>query len=150
MRLETVKLDRALAHFPAFGMKKIGNRFESCRLAGAIRAKQRNDAAARNFERDTLQHENHMVVNDLDIVDRKNSVVRNRRRGCRVHEPFPRKFVRGQTSQIECLAPSAYVLLLGSELTTTCRKAQSASANPCSFRRSPSQPLPNAGERHPS
>ena len=42
-------------------------------------SEQRDDPAFRNLERDALQHEDHMIVDDLDAVDRQADA---RRRMC--------------------------------------------------------------------
>ena len=71
-----VELDRALRHLAALGVEQVGDRLQRRRLARAIRAQQRDDAAARHGERHALQHQDHVVVDDLDIVDRQDRVGR--------------------------------------------------------------------------
>ena len=45
--------------------------FSVVRLAGAVGAEQRDDPALRHLERHALQHQDHVVVDDLDVVDRQ-------------------------------------------------------------------------------
>ncbi len=66
-----VEGDRALCHLAALGPQQIGDRLEAGRLAGAVGAQQCDDAALWHRERDTFQHQDHVVVDDLDIVDRE-------------------------------------------------------------------------------
>ena len=70
------KFDRALGHVAALGPEQIRNRFQRRRFAGAVGAEQGDDLAFMHFERHALQHEDHVIVNDLDIVDREQSARR--------------------------------------------------------------------------
>ncbi len=70
------KGDRALGHLAALGPQQVGDRLEAGGLAGAVGAQQRDDAALRHRQRDALQHQDDVVVDDLDIVDGE------QRRGC--------------------------------------------------------------------
>ena len=71
---DRVEFDIALGHLAAFGAKKIGNGFQGRRLAGTVGAEEGNDAPFGNLEGNALQHENHAIVNDLDIVDGQNRI----------------------------------------------------------------------------
>ena len=64
--------DRALRDVAALGAQQIGDRLQRRGLARAIGAEQRNETALRHGERNALQDEDHVVVDDLDIVDGKN------------------------------------------------------------------------------
>jgi hypothetical protein len=70
---DALELDRALGDFTALGVQQIGNRLERRRLARAVRTEQRDDAALRHLKRHALQHQDHVVVDDLDIVDRQSN-----------------------------------------------------------------------------
>ena len=64
-----VERDRALCDLAALGAQQVRDSLESGRLAGPVRPKDRHDAAARDGERDALQHEDDVVVDHLDVVD---------------------------------------------------------------------------------
>ena len=66
-----IEKDLALCHFAAFGTEQVRNRFQRGRLARSIRAEKRHDPAFGNRQRHALQHQDHVVINDLDIVDRQ-------------------------------------------------------------------------------
>ena len=51
------------------GTQQIGNRLERGGLARAIGAKQGHDTPFHDFERDPFQHEDHMVIDHLNVVD---------------------------------------------------------------------------------
>src|ERR1700723_1856416 len=103
-------------------MEQIGYSLERRRLAGAIGAKQRDNAAARYGQRHPLENEDDAVVNDLDVIERKDGLGYRRSR-LRLerrdpgHSPFPRR--------------------VRNELTTTYRKVRSASASRHWLSRSP-------------
>ena len=61
--------DRALGHLAALGAEQVRNCLQGGRFAGTVAAQQGHDAARRHLERDALQHQDDVVVNDLDIVD---------------------------------------------------------------------------------
>ncbi len=63
------KADRALGHLAALGAQQVGDRLQAGRLAGAVGAQERDDAALRHRQRDALQHQDDVVVDDLDVVD---------------------------------------------------------------------------------
>jgi hypothetical protein len=69
LHLLAIEHDRALGDLATLGMQQVGNRLEGRGLAGAIGAEQRHDAALRHDERDALQHEDHVIVDHLDVVD---------------------------------------------------------------------------------
>ena len=69
-----IQLDRALCHLAAFAAKKPGYRLQGRRLAGAIGAKQSGDTALLSKQRDAPQHEDHAVIDDLDIVEREHRI----------------------------------------------------------------------------
>ena len=71
MHLGPIEHDRALGHLAALGMQQVRDRLERGGLAGAVGAEQRHDAAARHLERDALEHQNDVIVDDLDVVDRQ-------------------------------------------------------------------------------
>ena len=74
MHLLALEQDGAFGDFAALGVQQIGDRLERGGLASAVGAQQRDDAAARHVERDALQHEDHVIVDHLDVVDRKDAV----------------------------------------------------------------------------
>ncbi len=59
----------ALGDFAAFGPQKVGNGLQRRRLAGAVGPEEGDDAPLGNLKRYPLQHQDHMVVDDLDVVD---------------------------------------------------------------------------------
>ena len=61
--------DLALGDLAALRPQEIGDRLQRRRLARAIGAEQRDDAAPPQAERDALQHEGDAVVDDLYIAD---------------------------------------------------------------------------------
>ena len=61
--------DRALRDVAAFGLQKVGNRFQRGRLAGAIGTEDSDDLALGQGQRNALQHENDVIVDHLDVVD---------------------------------------------------------------------------------
>jgi hypothetical protein len=65
------EFDRALGHIAALGGEQVGDRLQRGALASAVRAEQRHDPALGHFQRYALQHQDHVVVNHLDVVHRK-------------------------------------------------------------------------------
>src|SRR5262245_27427106 len=63
--------DGALGDAAAFGAQHAGNRLERRRLAGTVAAEQGGDGAGFDLQRDPAQHQDDLVVDDLDIVDRQ-------------------------------------------------------------------------------
>ena len=55
----------------ALRTQQIGDRLQRRRLAGAVRAEERDDPPLGNLERHALQHEDHVIVDDLDVVDER-------------------------------------------------------------------------------
>jgi hypothetical protein len=93
-----VQLDRPLCDVPPLGPEEPRDRLERGALACAVGPEEGDDAPLGDAERDALQHEDHMVVDHLDVVHRKegsrilrhvliHSVcgVRDRARGTGVH-----------------------------------------------------------------
>ena len=58
-----------LGHLAALGAQEVGDGLERRRLARAVGPEERDDAALGHRERHALQHEDHVVVDDLDAVD---------------------------------------------------------------------------------
>jgi hypothetical protein len=75
--------DAALRDLAALGAQQVGDRLQRRRLAGAIGAEQRGDAALRHFERNALQHQDDVVVDDLDVLDVEQGL------GHRARSPIP-------------------------------------------------------------
>ena len=69
LHLLAVEHDRALGDLAALGMQQVRDRLQGRRLAGAVRTEQRHDPALRHLQRHALQHEDDVVVDDLDVVD---------------------------------------------------------------------------------
>src|SRR5207302_2597494 len=61
--------DRSVPDAPVLGPEQPRDRPEGRGLAGAVRAEERDDPAARNAERHALEDLDHVMVDDLDIVD---------------------------------------------------------------------------------
>ena len=61
---------RTLGDIAAFSAQQVGNRFERRGFTRSVRPEQGHDVALGYVERDSFQHQDHMVVNDLDVVDR--------------------------------------------------------------------------------
>src|SRR5947209_10633705 len=68
LRLE---LDRALRHLTALGPEQPGDRLQGRALAGAVGPEKGDDAPLGDAERHPFQHEDHVVVDHLDVVDRQ-------------------------------------------------------------------------------
>src|SRR5437867_2742743 len=65
------QLDGALGDGAALGGQQAGNRLERRRLAGAVGAEQRRDPTLADIDRHALEDEDHIVVDDLDVVERQ-------------------------------------------------------------------------------
>jgi hypothetical protein len=74
-----LELDRPLGDIAALGAQQVGNGFQGRGFARPVRAQQCDDFALGHVERNPFQHQNHMVVNDLDVVD--GQIAFSRRRG---------------------------------------------------------------------
>src|SRR5450755_2029957 len=66
-----LKLDRALRDVTALRGKQIRDGLQRRGLAGAVGSQQGDDFPLWNLERDALEHENDVIVDDLDVVDRE-------------------------------------------------------------------------------
>src|SRR5438876_2374483 len=69
-----VELDRALGDLPALGAQQPRYRLQRRGLSGPVGAEQRRDAALLGEQRHTLQHQDHAVIDDFDIVERQHRV----------------------------------------------------------------------------
>ncbi len=67
------ELDGALGDLAALGAQHTRYRLQGRRLAGAVGAQERGDAALADVDRHALQHQDDPVVDDLDIVDRQHA-----------------------------------------------------------------------------
>jgi hypothetical protein len=73
------ELDGALGHVAALRQQQVGDGLERGGLAGAVGAEQGHDGALRHGQRHALQHEDDVVVDDLDVVqgeDRRGRILR--------------------------------------------------------------------------
>ena len=68
------QIDIALGDLAPFTLEQVGDGAQRGGLAGAIAAQDGDDAALGHLQRDTLEHEDHVVVYDLDAVDVQNDV----------------------------------------------------------------------------
>ena len=66
------QLDRALGHSAAFAAQQVGHSAQRGRLAGAIAAQNGHDLALGHIQGHALEHQDDVVVNDLDAVDVEN------------------------------------------------------------------------------
>ena len=73
-----VELDAALGDLAALGAQQARNRLQRRRLAGAVGAEQRRHRRLLGDERDTLQHQDDAVIDDLDVVERQHSFTRTK------------------------------------------------------------------------
>ena len=76
--------------------------FSVVRLARAVGAEQRDDAALGHLERHALEHQDHVVVDDLDVVDRE--VRRRRSRRLVVGEAVAGSWSLGKSADPDDLA----------------------------------------------
>src|SRR5262245_45976881 len=76
-----VEHDFAFGHLAAFGLQQVGDRLERGRLAGAVGAEQRHDVPPGHAERNALQDQDDVVVDDFDVVDGENRRGPGGRRG---------------------------------------------------------------------
>jgi hypothetical protein len=60
-----------LGDLAALGIQQVRDRLQRGGLARAVAAQQRGDAALGHAQLTRLQHEDHVVVDHLDVVDRK-------------------------------------------------------------------------------
>ena len=73
--LGAIEYDRALGDLAALGVQQVGDRLQRGGLAGAVGAEQRHDAALRHRQRHALEHQDDVVVDHLDIVERRMATV---------------------------------------------------------------------------
>jgi hypothetical protein len=69
-----VQFDRAARHLALQRVEHPGDSAQRRRLACAIGAQQRHDLPGLHPQRNTPQHEDHVAVDDLDVVDLEHSV----------------------------------------------------------------------------
>jgi hypothetical protein len=50
---------------------QVGDRLQRCGLAGTVCSEERNDPALWHLERHALEHEDDVIVDDLDVVNRQ-------------------------------------------------------------------------------
>ena len=63
-----LEFDRAFGHFATLTVQQVADCAQRRRLAGTIAAQERNDAAFGYGEGDALEDEDHVVVNNLDVI----------------------------------------------------------------------------------
>ena len=68
------QLDAALGHLATLALEQVGHRAQRGRLARAVAPEDGDDAAFGNLQRHALEHQDHVVVDDLDAVDVENDV----------------------------------------------------------------------------
>ncbi|MNT51938.1 hypothetical protein D3C72_1889300 [compost metagenome] len=68
------QLDAALGDLTALGLEQVGDGAQRGRLARAVATQYGSDLALGHVERNALQHQDHMVVDDLDAVDVENDI----------------------------------------------------------------------------
>jgi hypothetical protein len=61
---------------PALALEQVGDGAQRGRLARAVAAQDGRDACLGDLQRDALEHQDHVVVDDLDAVDVENDVGR--------------------------------------------------------------------------
>jgi hypothetical protein len=81
LHLDAVEQDRALGDLAALCIQQIGDRLQRRCLARTIGAEKRDNSAPRHIQRYTLQHEDDVTVDNLDIIDRQKQRCRFCRRG---------------------------------------------------------------------
>ncbi len=62
-------LDAAFGDFAALGFEQVRDRAQGGGFAGAVAAQEGGDLAVGHLQRDALEHQDDVVVNDLDAVD---------------------------------------------------------------------------------
>jgi hypothetical protein len=75
--------DVATGDSAVFGLQQAGDGFQRCRFAGPVGAQQGHDLAFRDLEAEATQDQDHVVVDDLDIVDREQGRFSGCNRRCR-------------------------------------------------------------------
>ncbi|GBE23706.1 hypothetical protein BMS3Bbin01_03092 [bacterium BMS3Bbin01] len=67
--LHAVEADVPFADLAVFGRKQAHDRFEGRGLAGSVRAEQSDEITTFHLQGQAAQHEDHLVVDHLDVVD---------------------------------------------------------------------------------
>ena len=70
------QLDTALGHLATLALEQVGDGPQRGRLASTVATQNGHDAAFGHLQRDALEHQDHVVVDDLDAVDVENNVFR--------------------------------------------------------------------------
>ena len=65
------EFDAALGDVAAFRAQQVGDRLERRGLAGAVGAEKSDDAPLGNRQRHATQHQDDVIVDHLDVVDRE-------------------------------------------------------------------------------
>ena len=73
-----VEFDRALGDLAALGAQQAGYRLQGRRLAGAVGAEEGGDASLLGTQRHAFQHQDHAVIDDLDVVERQHRATARR------------------------------------------------------------------------
>ncbi len=63
--------DLAFGDVATLGAQQVGDRLQRGGLAGAVGAEQRDDLTLLHLERHAAQHEDHVVVDHLDVLHRQ-------------------------------------------------------------------------------
>ena len=72
----TAQLNRALGDLAPLTTQQVGNRPQGRGLARAIATQNGHDFALRHVQGNPLQHQDDVVVNDLDAIDVENDIFR--------------------------------------------------------------------------
>ena len=67
----TAQGHRAFGDRTALARQQIADRPQGCGLSCAVTPKQCDDFALRDLQRNTLEHQNHMVINNFNATDVK-------------------------------------------------------------------------------
>ena len=70
----TAQLNTALGNFATLALEQIGHSAKRGGFACAIATQDGHDATLRHLQRDALEHEDHVVIDNLDAVDVENDV----------------------------------------------------------------------------
>jgi hypothetical protein len=62
------KLNRSFFQFAALGFQDPADGFEGGRLPGAVGAEESDNAVFRHRQGDSLENQNDVIVNDLDVL----------------------------------------------------------------------------------
>ena len=88
-----VEHDLAARDRAVLGLEQARNGLERRRLAGAVGAEQRHHGALRHVEAEPAQHQDHLVIDDLDVAHREQRLGRAR--------PPPKASIAGVTPRRE-------------------------------------------------